>query len=137
MGQVGARLPFSRLSADGGAAAAAAAAAAAVSTHPVTARRGLRTAATTHHGNFENQDPASPADVVNIVYIDRQGVRIPIAGKVGDNVLYLAHRHHVDLEGACGIEQKQKTLKTLQIQHPSKFWDEKSIKQQKQQNELH
>lgn len=36
---------------------------------------------------------------VNVVYIDRSGQRIPIKAKVGDNVLYLAHKHGVDLEG--------------------------------------
>ena len=24
-----------------------------------------------------------------------------IAGKIGDNVLFLAHRHDIDIEGAC------------------------------------
>lgn len=36
---------------------------------------------------------------VNVVYIDRSGQRIPIKAKVGDNVLYLAHKHEIDLEG--------------------------------------
>lgn len=36
---------------------------------------------------------------VNVVYIDRSGQRIPIKAKVGDNVLYLAHKHGIDLEG--------------------------------------
>eukprot|EP00794_Sanderia_malayensis_P008001 gene8001-8860_t len=38
---------------------------------------------------------------VNITYIDRHNNKIAIRGKVGDNVLYLAHRHEIDLEGAC------------------------------------
>lgn len=38
---------------------------------------------------------------VNVVFVDRSGKRIPVRGKVGDNVLYLAQRHGVDLEGAC------------------------------------
>lgn len=36
---------------------------------------------------------------VNVVYIDRSGKRIPIKAKVGDNVLYLAHKHGIELEG--------------------------------------
>ncbi|XP_076871896.1 ferredoxin-2, mitochondrial [Brachyhypopomus gauderio] len=40
-------------------------------------------------------------DVINVVYIDRSGRRIPVKAKVGENVLYLAHRYGVDLEGAC------------------------------------
>lgn len=34
-----------------------------------------------------------------MVFIDRTGKRIPVKAKVGDNVLYLAHRHGIDLEG--------------------------------------
>ncbi|XP_010617903.1 ferredoxin-2, mitochondrial-like [Fukomys damarensis] len=40
-----------------------------------------------------------PGDVVNVVFIDRSGQRIPVSGRVGDNVLHLAQRHGVDLEG--------------------------------------
>lgn len=36
---------------------------------------------------------------VNVVYVDRSGQRIPVKAKVGDNVLYLAHKHGIDLEG--------------------------------------
>lgn len=36
---------------------------------------------------------------VNVVFVDRSGKRIPVRGRVGDNVLYLAQRHGVDLEG--------------------------------------
>eukprot|EP01052_Picozoa_sp_SAG31_P027728 SAG31_NODE_2618_length_5366_cov_2.137650_7_plen_152_part_00 len=28
-------------------------------------------------------------------------LHVQVAGKVGDNILYLAHRHHIELEGAC------------------------------------
>lgn len=38
---------------------------------------------------------------VNVVFVDRSGRRIPVRGRVGDNVLHLAQRHGVDLEGAC------------------------------------
>nr|XP_044999153.1 ferredoxin-2, mitochondrial isoform X2 [Jaculus jaculus] len=40
-------------------------------------------------------------DRVNVVFVDRAGQRIPVTGRVGDNVLHLAQRHGVDLEGAC------------------------------------
>ncbi|XP_065070231.1 ferredoxin-2, mitochondrial-like [Rhopilema esculentum] len=53
------------------------------------------------HGEYEWQDPKSEDEVVNIVFIDRKNQRQPVRGKIGDNVLYLAHRHNVDLEGAC------------------------------------
>ena len=42
-----------------------------------------------------------PEDVVNIIYIDRDNLEHHIGGKIGDNVLFLAHRHDIDIEGAC------------------------------------
>lgn len=53
------------------------------------------------HGEYEWQDPKSADEIVNITYITKDGQRIPIQGKIGDNVLYLAHRHNIDMEGAC------------------------------------
>merc|ERR1719272_777932 len=63
--------------------------------------RELHASPATAHGSYEAHGPKSPEDVVNIVYIDRDGTRIPVAGKIGDNVLYLAHVHDIELEGAC------------------------------------
>jgi len=34
-----------------------------------------------------------------VTYIDRDGNRIKVKGKVGDNLLYLAHRHGIEMEG--------------------------------------
>lgn len=53
------------------------------------------------HGEYEWQDPKSDDEIVNITYITKEGTRIPIKGKVGDNALYLAHRYNIDMEGAC------------------------------------
>ena len=36
---------------------------------------------------------------MNVTYIDRDGNRIKVKGKVGDNLLYLAHRHGIEMEG--------------------------------------
>lgn len=36
---------------------------------------------------------------VNITYIDKDGKKFPVKGKIGDNVLYLAHRHGIEMEG--------------------------------------
>ena len=36
---------------------------------------------------------------MNIVYIDKNGKRLEVRGKVGDNVMYLAHRYNIELEG--------------------------------------
>ena len=41
------------------------------------------------------------SDVVSITYIDREGEEHLIEGKVGDNVMYLAQQHDLDVEGAC------------------------------------
>ncbi|XP_029436647.1 ferredoxin-2, mitochondrial isoform X2 [Rhinatrema bivittatum] len=49
----------------------------------------------------QSLDSKPSDDIVNVVFIDRSGQRIPVRGKVGDNVLYLAHQHEIDLEGAC------------------------------------
>ncbi|XP_045457338.1 adrenodoxin-like protein 1, mitochondrial [Melitaea cinxia] len=53
------------------------------------------------HGEYEWQDPKSEDEVVNVVYIDKDGKKTNVRGKVGDNVLYLAHRYGVEMEGAC------------------------------------
>ncbi|XP_008848279.2 ferredoxin-2, mitochondrial [Nannospalax galili] len=65
---------------------------------------GSRTIRTTGaHRAAEDQDcgPEQPRPAVNVVFVDRSGRRIPVTGRVGDNVLHLAQRHGVDLEGAC------------------------------------
>lgn len=36
---------------------------------------------------------------VHIVVIDRDGDKYDIKGKIGDNLLYLAHRYNIDMEG--------------------------------------
>lgn len=38
---------------------------------------------------------------VNITYVNKDGSEIKVRGKVGDNVMYLAHRYQIPLEGAC------------------------------------
>jgi len=53
------------------------------------------------HGEYEWEDPKSPEDIVNVTYIDRHDISHQIAGKVGDNLMFLAHRHDLDIEGAC------------------------------------
>ncbi|XP_045507757.1 adrenodoxin-like protein 1, mitochondrial [Colias croceus] len=53
------------------------------------------------HGEYEWQDPKSEDEVVNVVYVDKDGKKTKVRGKVGDNVLYLAHRYGIEMEGAC------------------------------------
>ncbi|XP_076462665.1 adrenodoxin-like protein 1, mitochondrial [Babylonia areolata] len=67
-----------------------------------TAVRGLRLQnGPLQTGGYEWQDPKSDDEIVNITYIDKNGTAIPVKGKVGDNVMYLAHRHSIEIEGAC------------------------------------
>eukprot|EP00127_Corallochytrium_limacisporum_P003585 Clim_evm68s150 gene=Clim_evmTU68s150 len=63
--------------------------------------RGFHSSPRLKHGGFEWQDPKSEDEVVNVTFILRDGKEVPIRGKVGDNVLYLAHRYGIELEGAC------------------------------------
>ena len=59
--------------------------------------------------------PNNPAatyffDSVNITYIDRNGNRIKVKGKVGDNLLYLAHRYGIEMEGKLHMLQPCKLI---------------------------
>ncbi|XP_069024253.1 ferredoxin-2, mitochondrial [Embiotoca jacksoni] len=66
-----------------------------------TINRHLQTSIGLYHSEEGSSNAEEPGDVVNVVYIDRSGQRIPVKAKVGDNVMYLAHKHGIDLEGAC------------------------------------
>lgn len=49
-----------------------------------------------------HQNNASPPILqssVNVTFIDKEGQTHQVKGKVGDNVLYLAHRYEIELEG--------------------------------------
>ncbi|XP_028305931.1 ferredoxin-2, mitochondrial [Gouania willdenowi] len=63
--------------------------------------RHLQTSIGLYHSDDGSSNTEDPDDVVNVVYVDRTGQRIPVQAKVGDNVMYLAHKHGIDLEGAC------------------------------------
>lgn len=52
-----------------------------------------------YHGDYEFQDPKSEEEVVNITFITKENQRIPLRGKIGDNLLYLGHRYGVEIEG--------------------------------------
>ena len=59
------------------------------------------------HGDHEWEDPSSPDEVVRIFVMDRNKEKHEVAGKVGDNLLYVFHRwrkqvdENLSLEGAC------------------------------------
>jgi len=71
-------------------------------------------------GDFEMKDPQSEDEVVNVIFIDKTGKRMPIRGKVGDNILYLAHRYGIELEGAC---EASLACSTCHVYVSSNFWD--------------
>ncbi|XP_050305904.1 adrenodoxin-like protein 1, mitochondrial [Anthonomus grandis grandis] len=63
--------------------------------------RKFHTSLVTKHGEYEWQDPKTAEDIVNVTFVMKDGTKIPIKGKVGDNLLYLAHRYEIPMEGAC------------------------------------
>ncbi|XP_037811731.1 adrenodoxin-like protein 1, mitochondrial [Lucilia sericata] len=63
--------------------------------------RQLQTTTINRHGEYEWQDPKSVDEIVRVTYIDKNGKRTEVKGKIGDNVLYLAHRYEIEMEGAC------------------------------------
>nr|CDJ88674.1 Ferredoxin domain containing protein [Haemonchus contortus] len=64
-------------------------------------KRLLSLTASKFHGDYEYQDPKSEDEVVNVTYVLRDGTKKHVRGKVGDNVMYLAHRYDIEMEGAC------------------------------------
>ncbi|XP_071769745.1 ferredoxin-2, mitochondrial [Centroberyx gerrardi] len=66
-----------------------------------TLNRQFQTTIGLYHSEEGSSNAEDPEDVVNVVYVDRSGQRIPVKAKVGDNALYLAHKHGIELEGAC------------------------------------
>lgn len=36
---------------------------------------------------------------VHITVVNREGEEVPVRGKIGDNLLYLCHRHGIEMEG--------------------------------------
>ncbi|XP_070229744.1 ferredoxin-2, mitochondrial isoform X2 [Bos mutus] len=75
---------------------------------PAIARK-FRATGSRPAGEEEAGGPERPGDVVNVVFVDRSGQRIPVSGRVGDNVLHLAQRHGLDLEGEETEPQVEQT----------------------------
>ncbi|XP_050434319.1 adrenodoxin-like protein 1, mitochondrial isoform X2 [Adelges cooleyi] len=63
--------------------------------------RSVFTSCKLNNGEYEWLDPKSDAEIVHVTFIDKHGKRTLVNGKIGDNVLYLAHRFGIELEGAC------------------------------------
>ena len=69
-------------------------------------------------GSIEPKYRPQGVDIVNITYIDRDNIEHNIEGKIGDNVLFLAHRHDIDIEGACEAALVKKSFKAFIINKP-------------------
>ena len=48
-----------------------------------------------------NEEIAARPDTINVTFITKDGKEIQVKGRQGECALYLAHRKHVDMEGAC------------------------------------
>lgn len=47
----------------------------------------------------KNSNAPAAASMVNIFFVTPEGVEKPVAGKVGQDLLTLAHENDIDLEG--------------------------------------
>lgn len=86
-----------------------------------------------HGGAYEAKDPTSEAEVVNVKYVDKEGKETKVRGKVGDNVMYLAHRYGIEMEGACEASLACTTCHVY-VQH--KFLDTLPPSQEKEEDLL-
>jgi len=63
-----------------------------------TAARGpLGLASVRHHGGVVDRT----APKVSVTFVKRNGEAAKVVGHQGQDILSLAHEHHIDLEGAC------------------------------------
>jgi len=53
------------------------------------------------HGGGAPKVPGVKTEQVSVRVIDRNGITHDIKGDVGENVMYLAQKHDLDIEGAC------------------------------------
>uniref|UniRef100_A0A0R3RMV6 2Fe-2S ferredoxin-type domain-containing protein n=1 Tax=Elaeophora elaphi TaxID=1147741 RepID=A0A0R3RMV6_9BILA len=54
-------------------------------------------------GEYEYHDVASESEIVYVNFILRDRTIKKVRGKVGDNVMYIAHRYKIDIERACEV----------------------------------
>ncbi|MFH4983065.1 hypothetical protein AB6A40_009774 [Gnathostoma spinigerum] len=51
--------------------------------------------------NRGNGSAQSADDTVTVTFVLRDKTRKTVKGKIGDNLMYLAHQHGIEIEGAC------------------------------------
>eukprot|EP00803_Ostreobium_quekettii_P001649 evm.model.scf_49.12 EVM.evm.TU.scf_49.12 scf_49:125832-127822(-) len=52
-----------------------------------------------HRAASEDDDPNAPT--IGVTFVERDGKERTVRAKIGENLLELAHRKEIDLEGAC------------------------------------
>ena len=58
----------------------------------------MSTSSSSSHGAAKAREDE---DTIEVTFIDREGDRHVVRGRVGDNLLETAHANDVELEGAC------------------------------------
>uniref|UniRef100_A0A8C4X2F0 Ferredoxin-2, mitochondrial n=1 Tax=Eptatretus burgeri TaxID=7764 RepID=A0A8C4X2F0_EPTBU len=71
----------------------------AASSHKIHESFGIPAALPT--SEFVKEEPMCADDMVKVEFVTKEGEKILVEGKVGDNVMYLAQKQGVDIEGAC------------------------------------
>lgn len=75
---------------------------------------------------YEYIDPKSEEEVVNVTFIYHDGSEQKVRGKIGDNLLLLALRHGVNIEGACEAQLACTSCHVYVDEKYEEFLDEKS-----------
>lgn len=65
------------------------------------ATRLIRTACLSRAGEYEMRDPQSESEVVRVTFVMPNRTRKEVRGKIGDIVMFLAHKYNIEIEGAC------------------------------------
>jgi ferredoxin-2, mitochondrial len=62
--------------------------------------RGLHTTRPTLHGG--GGDPEGPE--VHVTFVNRSGEPVNVVGHVGDSLLHVAHKNHIEMEGPLSVQ---------------------------------
>eukprot|EP00695_Tsukubamonas_globosa_P003576 TRINITY_DN705_c0_g1_i1.p1 TRINITY_DN705_c0_g1~~TRINITY_DN705_c0_g1_i1.p1 ORF type:complete len:193 (+),score=76.84 TRINITY_DN705_c0_g1_i1:76-579(+) len=71
-----------------------------ISFRPFSVSSMVRTSAA-HNVEPNATKPTTKDTRVMVTFVERDGTKRTVAGKVGQNLLEVAHEHDIDLEGAC------------------------------------
>ena len=51
--------------------------------------------------SLRNNEHPQSNESIKVTFVDRDGNHVTVTGNVGENLLSLAHRNNIDMEGAC------------------------------------